>query len=129
MDDIRPWAKAITAWLEDNGFEVAVTYAGPEAIAKCVAWQPDVALLDVLMPGCSGLDVAIALRDNPITNQVYRVAVSGLNARTICKFPNGNCFDAYFQKGHRMTDLARIITQSVQTRSLANGIANGQKRE
>lgn len=117
VDDVRSWADAIATWLRGNDFEVAVAYSGAEAIAKCIAWQPDVALLDVLMPSCNGLDVAIALRDNPATNRVYRVAISGLNASIIHNLPDADCFDSYFQKGQRMADLARIIVQSVQTRA------------
>jgi two-component system response regulator MprA len=45
-----------------EGFEVFVATTGVEALQTALAKQPDVIILDVMLPGMSGLDVAARLR-------------------------------------------------------------------
>ena len=50
--------------LQEPGFEiVAEASTGDEALAQALAIRPDVAVLDITMPGQSGLEVASALHD------------------------------------------------------------------
>jgi two-component system phosphate regulon response regulator PhoB len=53
--------------LEQNGFEVAVANDGAKAIELARDRPPDLAILDVSMPGLSGLDVCRLLREEPTT--------------------------------------------------------------
>ncbi len=45
-----------------EGFDVSVATNGPDALRSALATQPDVVILDVMLPGLSGLDVAKRLR-------------------------------------------------------------------
>ena len=45
-----------------EGFEVSVAANGQDALRTALATQPDVVILDVMLPGISGLDVAKRLR-------------------------------------------------------------------
>ena len=63
--------------LEEQGFEVTTTPTGPAAIACALRNPPDVAVLDVSMPGCSGWAVAEALAANPHTRAVPVVMMTG----------------------------------------------------
>ncbi|MFC4534735.1 response regulator [Sphaerisporangium dianthi] len=56
-------ALALLLGLEDDIEIVAQVAAGDEVLAAALAHRPDVALLDIEMPGRSGLDVAADLRD------------------------------------------------------------------
>jgi DNA-binding response OmpR family regulator len=49
-----------------EGFDVSVAMDGPEAARAALAHQPDVIILDVMLPGMSGFEVAKRLR--PSTN-------------------------------------------------------------
>ena len=50
--------------LQEPGFEVIAEAAtGDEALAQALEMRPDVAVLDITMPGRSGLEVAAALHD------------------------------------------------------------------
>jgi two-component system response regulator DesR len=55
-------ALALLLRLEPDIEVVAEVGSGAEVVATALATRPDVALLDIEMPGCSGLDAAAALR-------------------------------------------------------------------
>jgi diguanylate cyclase (GGDEF)-like protein len=52
---------------------------GSDAIAFCEASQPDLVLLDVVMPELSGLDVCRALKASPATADIPVIFVTSLN--------------------------------------------------
>ncbi|CAM5529342.1 Response regulator transcription factor OS=Streptomyces tendae OX=1932 GN=GUR47_21945 PE=4 SV=1 [Streptomyces tendae] len=56
-------ALAALLGLEDDLVVVAEAATGPEALAMARAHQPDVAVLDLQMPGADGVTVATVLRD------------------------------------------------------------------
>ena len=51
--------------MKKEGFEVAVASDGEEALAKVASFDPDLILLDVMMPRKSGFEVCESLRSNP----------------------------------------------------------------
>ncbi|UYY59614.1 response regulator [Sphingomonas sp. S2-65] len=63
----------------DPEFEVRTCATGPEAIAQASAWQPDLVLLDVMMPEMDGPTVFAHLRAAP---QTAAIPVVFITART-----------------------------------------------
>ena len=53
--------------LEQAGFDVITAEDGPAALSAAHDKSPDVAVLDISMPGMSGLDVCRMLRADPST--------------------------------------------------------------
>ena len=51
--------------MKKEGFTVAVAVDGEEALAKVASFEPDLILLDVMMPKKSGFEVCEALRADP----------------------------------------------------------------
>ena len=51
--------------MKKEKFEVAVAADGEEALAKVASFNPDLILLDVMMPKKSGFEVCEALRADP----------------------------------------------------------------
>ena len=48
--------------LGEEGFEVERAYDGEEALAKAVRFDPDIILLDLMLPKKTGIEVAVELR-------------------------------------------------------------------
>ena len=62
IEDNVDAAESLREALELGGHEVAVAYDGPEGLAKARAFEPEVVLCDIGLPGMDGYEVARALR-------------------------------------------------------------------
>lgn len=62
VDDEPGILKILTIQLKHGGYEVLSTTSGAEAVEMVRDKRPDLVLLDVLMPGMSGLEVLDAIR-------------------------------------------------------------------
>lgn len=62
VDDEPSVVDAIAYTLRKEGYAVSVAMSGPEAISVARASQPDVIVLDVMLPGMDGLQVCRTLR-------------------------------------------------------------------
>jgi CheY-like chemotaxis protein len=63
VDDNAEAAEVLTVGLELLGADVRSVLDGHAALALVADWTPDVAILDLTMPGMSGTDLARALRE------------------------------------------------------------------
>ena len=81
VDDEADFLELASAILEDAGFEVECARAAGEAIARAVRNPPDVILLDILLPGCDGLEILESLRGEPETRAIPVLACTALGAR------------------------------------------------
>ena len=57
VEDERTIAESIAVRLRAEGFAVDVAYDGPSAVAKARLTEPDLVVLDVMLPGFDGLEV------------------------------------------------------------------------
>lgn len=62
VDDDAALAEMLTIVLEAEGFEPLVVGDGLEALPRLREFQPDLVLLDLMLPGMNGIDVCRALR-------------------------------------------------------------------
>lgn len=67
VDDDPNFREIFPAKFASLGFRVETASNGEEGIAKAKALQPDLMVLDMQMPGLSGMDVLMRLRESPET--------------------------------------------------------------
>jgi len=65
VDDNAPTRLAVRQVLEDDGHQVVEATTGEEAIEACARLQPDLVLLDLVMPGIGGVETLRRLRALP----------------------------------------------------------------
>lgn len=64
VDDDAPVSDTLALIFVKSGYAVRVAYSAEQAIETIASWSPDIALLDVMLPGKSGIDLALVLKDN-----------------------------------------------------------------
>jgi adenylate cyclase len=79
VDDTPQNVKLLADLLAVKGYAVATAANGEEALAKIAAEQPDLVLLDIMMPGLSGYDVCCKIREEPRTALLPVVLVTSLD--------------------------------------------------
>ena len=63
VDDEKEIADLVTLYLENEGFEVYKYYDSREALEKILAQEMDLAVLDIMMPEISGLELCRKIRE------------------------------------------------------------------
>lgn len=64
VDDEREIADLVALYLENEGFRVTKYYDGREALGYIREEKPDLAILDIMLPGISGLELCRKIREN-----------------------------------------------------------------
>ena len=95
--------------LNKEGFNVIKAYDGKSAIRKAETENPDLILLDVMMPDIDGFEVCKLLKENKEINSIPIILVTALNSYSdIEKGFEAGAFD-YIQKPfNRIELLARV---------------------
>jgi signal transduction histidine kinase/CheY-like chemotaxis protein len=76
-DDNRDAAESLATLLRLLGAEVDVAFNGPDALAVIQRTRPEVAFIDIGMPGMNGHEVAQRVRGDPTCSDVTLIALTG----------------------------------------------------
>jgi DNA-binding response OmpR family regulator len=79
VDDVPANVRMLAMLLKTRGYEVITAACGQEGLDKTFSEQPDLVLLDVMMPDINGYDVCAAIRANPATQTLPVVMVTALD--------------------------------------------------
>ena len=114
-DDLR---KLLEIRLTRLGHDVVGLGSGEDALAHlATAAPPDVAVLDVVLPGISGLDVLAAMRGDAVLRDVPAVVLSGLVHDDTTRY------DAAL----RTTYLAKPVVPAVLARAVVDAVRDGSE--
>ena len=80
VDDTPGNVKLLASLLAGNGYSVVTAKTGAEALERIAADDPDLVLLDVVMPGLSGYDVCANVRADASRSMLPIVLVTTLEA-------------------------------------------------
>jgi two-component system cell cycle response regulator len=81
VDDIEQNRKLLQDKLKNEYFRVITAVDGQDAIDKALAEEPDVILMDVMMPRLNGVEACRQLKMDPRTEHIPIVLVTALNER------------------------------------------------
>ena len=79
VDDLKPNVKLLEAKLRAEYFDVLSAFSGKEAVEISKAEQPDIILLDVMMPGMDGFEACRVIKADPETAHIPIVMVTALD--------------------------------------------------
>jgi CheY-like chemotaxis protein len=118
VDDNQDSARATALLLRKVGHNVDLAFDGPDGLRQAEAFQPDVVLLDIGLPGLNGFEVASRLRQHQTLGGVGLVAVSGYGLDGDRQKAREAGFDAH---------LLKPVSYDQLLETLAN-MADGRKR-
>lgn len=78
IDDEADIREIVRLYLIDEGYDVIEAENGQEGILKAQKLSPDVIVLDIMMPGINGFEVAKHLKDDPNTQDIPIIILSVL---------------------------------------------------
>ena len=108
VDDHADNARMLKVLLSHEGHEATMVFDGLAAIAAARLQKPDVVLLDLSLPGMSGIDVATELRRDPERSRCVLVAITGHSAD---RLPSPSPFDGYFAKPLDFVSLIAYLSE------------------
>jgi PAS domain S-box-containing protein len=97
-DDNRDAADSLAMLLRLDGHEVGVAHDGVTALELIKQSKPQVAVLDIGMPGLNGYQVAEQARANPATARILLVALTGWGQAQDLERANAAGFDHHLVK-------------------------------
>lgn len=80
-DDNEANCELLEAYLTAVDCEVQTAVDGQDTLDKVDSFQPDLILLDVMMPKQSGFEVCKRLKNDPATSRIMILMVTALNER------------------------------------------------
>jgi CheY-like chemotaxis protein/two-component sensor histidine kinase len=109
VEDIHDSRKILKRLLALDGHDVREAADGHAGLAELLANPPDVALVDVGLPGIDGYEVARIARKNPSLNRVRLVALTGYGRPEDREAVLAAGFDEHLVKPVNPADLVRVL--------------------
>src|SRR5688572_31256617 len=81
VDDERHNRQLLEVMLTPEGFLILTAASGEEALAIVAQQPPDLILLDIMMPGTDGYQVAGKIKGNVATKNIPVIMLTGLDDR------------------------------------------------
>jgi CheY-like chemotaxis protein len=108
-DDNLTNIELIQAYLDGLDCEIAVAVDGRDTLAKVAEFQPDLILLDIMMPKLSGFEVCKMLKRDSDTRQIMILMVTALNeSGDIERAVSAGCNDFLSKPVNKLELLKRV---------------------
>jgi len=119
-DDIQQNRELLEAYLADEGYEILMASDGQQTMQLVDQQQPDLILLDIMMPRMSGYEVCSQIKSDPARRGILVLMVTALNeAGDIEKAVNAGC-DDFLTKPVNRLELRTRVRSLLRVRHLSN---------
>jgi signal transduction histidine kinase len=110
-DDNVDAGESLAMLLRLDGHEVQLARSGPEALEVFERTRPEIAILDIGMPGLSGYDVARRIRQHDKSGDVTLIALTGWGQEADKARAAASGFDHHFTKPVEPSALSQLIAK------------------
>jgi CheY-like chemotaxis protein len=117
-DDNPQGAELLEAYLSETDYEVQTAADGEETLRKIAEWQPDLILLDIMMPKISGFEVCKRLRKDPATAGIVILMITALDQPSDIERAVEAGANDFLTKPINKTDLMKRVRSALQCRHL-----------
>lgn len=116
VDDDESLAQAIEATLSLEGLQTVVAHDGERALALVRSLSPDLILLDVMLPGKSGIEVCATLKTDPATASIPVILVTAKVDEVDRAVGLAAGADEYLTKPFSPTELIALVNDALAGR-------------
>ncbi|WP_419655338.1 response regulator receiver protein [Desulfosarcina variabilis str. Montpellier] len=95
--------------MEQNQFQVRVVHSGEDALTAVDDFQPDLVLLDVMLPAVDGFQVCQSIREKPSSRNIKVVFLSAMTRDLDIAKGNTLGADAYITKPFSNADVVNQV--------------------
>ncbi len=116
VDDEERNRKLLEILMIADGHEVISAFNGQSGMHEAISNAPDLIILDVMMPGMDGFEVARSLKTNPLTQSIPIVVASSLDDNASRKRMMAIKIDAFLVKPIDRWELSRQVAEILGAR-------------
>jgi CheY-like chemotaxis protein len=119
-DDNEQNRELLEAFLADGAYQIEMSHDGPSTLELVKTFQPDLVLLDIMMPKLSGYEVCQRMKADPATHDIPILMVTALNEMgDIEKAVAAGC-DDFLTKPVNRLELTTRVRSLLRVRHLTN---------
>lgn len=111
LDDEETIADTLALIFSSNGYEARPAYSAEQALEMLEQWRPDLAIIDVVLPGMNGIELAIFLKAS--YPECHFLLFSGQPG-------TGGLLEEAKKKGHLFEILAKPLHPTFMLATVAN---------
>ncbi len=112
VEDNLDYALGLRRLLESSGHEVRIYNDGLEALSQAPAFDPDVVIVDLGLPGMDGYEMARRIREDPSFARVKLVVISGSASQEDQERSRKIGVDEHLAKPVRLDELLRVVVRN-----------------
>lgn len=120
VDDEPDQLELLGLLLREEGFEVATSANGAEALEKVGRFRPDLILVDASMPQMNGFTFCEAIRKNAATASIPIIMLTGLHSHFARLNGLGHGANAFLLKPYAAAELVGKINELLRPASGAS---------
>ena len=109
VDDEDSITQLVATVLRYEGFEVACAGDGKSAVRTARSFDPDLVVLDVMLPGVDGFDVCRAIKEDPETSSIPVVLLTAKKGTQDQEMGRAVGADAYITKPFKSVKVLEVI--------------------
>jgi DNA-binding response OmpR family regulator len=115
-DDNAQGVELLEAYLSTGDFDIRTAADGEETLHQVKEWQPDLILLDIMMPKISGFEVCKRLRADPATRHTGILMITALDQPSDVERAVEAGTDDFLTKPINKTDLLLRVRSILKSR-------------
>ena len=119
-DDNQQNRELLEAYLSEEGYEITMAVDGQETLDRVAEHQPDIILLDIMMPRLSGYEVCRTLKQDETTRAIPILMVTALGERGDIEMAVKAGCDDFLTKPVNNLELKTRVRSLLRVRHLTN---------
>lgn len=126
-DDNQTNVELVEAYLVDVDCDIGIAVDGKDTLDKVASFQPDLILLDVMMPKLSGFEVCKKLKGDPKTSGIMILMVTALNELGDIERAVEAGTDDFLSKPVNKLELVKRVENMLRLRSITDEVERLRK--